>query len=167
MFISVWATSFLVLGFLVMNKVSRYIFVSFIGTIGALMILGCSSKDTPKSSDVQIDSAVIYYDEKPQDVSVPNASIDSSQATPVIPATNDASSTLDLSVNPYYDAGYEQGQEDGYNDGIENIRGDSYDDACRYKGKKRKEYELGYEEGYDAGFDDGFADSGCDSEEEE
>ena len=63
--------------------------------------------------------------------------------------------TLDLSVNPYYDAGYEQGQEDGYNDGIENIRGDSYDDACRYKGKKRKEYELGYEEGYDAGFDDG------------
>lgn len=52
-------------------------------------------------------------------------------------------------------------------DGIENIRGDSYDDACRYKGKKRKEYELGYEEGYDAGFDDGFADSDCDSEEEE
>ena len=51
--------------------------------------------------------------------------------------------------------------------GIENIRGDSYDDACRYKGKKRKEYELGYEEGYDAGFDDGFADSDCDSEEEE
>ena len=39
----------------------------------------------------------------------------------------------------------------------------SYDDACRYKGKKRKEYELGYEEGYD----DGFADSDCDSEEEE
>lgn len=114
-----------------------------------------------------MDSAVIYYEEKPPDVSVPNVSIDSSQAIPVIPATNDATSTLDLSVNPYYDAGYEQGQEDGYNDGIENIRGDSYDDACRYKGKKRKEYELGYEEGYDAGFDDGFADSGCDSEEEE
>lgn len=75
--------------------------------------------------------------------------------------------TLDFSVNSYYDAGYEQGKEEGYNDGIENIRGDSYDDACRYKGKKRKEYELGYEEGYDAGFDDGFADSGCDSEEEE
>ena len=36
-----------------------------------------------------------------------------------------------------------QGQADGYYDGIENIRGDSYDDACRYKGKKRKEYELG------------------------
>lgn len=81
--------------------------------------------------------------------------------------TSDATSALDLSINPYYDAGYDQGQEDGYHDGIENIRGDSYDDVCRYKGKKRKEYELGYEEGYDAGFDDGFADSDCDSGEEE
>lgn len=51
--------------------------------------------------------------------------------------------TLDLSVNPYYDAGYEQGQEDGYNDGIENIRGDSYDDACRYKVKKGRNMSLG------------------------
>ena len=126
-----------------MKKVCRYIFVSFIGTIGALMILGCSSKDTPKSSDVQMDSAVIYYEEMPPDVSVPNVSIDSSQATPVIPATNDATSTLDLSVNPYYDAGYEQGQEDGYNDGIENIRGDSYDDVCRYKGRKGRSMSLG------------------------
>lgn len=126
-----------------MKKVSRYIFVSFIGTIGALMILGCSSKDTPKSSDAQMDSAVIYYEEMPLDVSVPNVSIDSSQATPVIPATNDATSTLNLSVKPYYDAGYEQGQEDGYNDGIENIRGDSYDDACRYKGKKGRSMSLG------------------------
>ena len=57
----------------------------------------------------------------------------------------DATSALDLSINPYYDAGYDQGQEDGYYDGIENTRGDSYDDACRYKGKNRKEYELGYE----------------------
>lgn len=107
------------------------------------MILGCSSKDTPKSSDVQMDSAVIYYEEMPSDVSVPNVSIDSSQAIPVIPATNDATSTFDLSVNPYYDAGYEQGQEDGYNDGIENIRGDSYDDACRYKVKKGRNMSLG------------------------
>ena len=126
-----------------MKKVCRYIFVSFIGTIGALMFLGCSSKDTPKSSDVQMDSAVIYYEEMPPDVSVPNISIDSSQATPVIPATNDVTSTFDLSVNPYYDAGYEQGQEDGYNDGIEYIRGDSYDDVCRYKGRKGRSMSLG------------------------
>lgn len=30
----------------------------------------------------------------------------------------DATSALDLSINPYYDAGYDQGQEDGYHDDI-------------------------------------------------
>ena len=113
-----------------------------------------------------MDTAVIYED-MPQETSVSKVGIDSSQSTLVAPQTHDATSALDLSINPYYDAGYDQGQEDGYYDGIENIRGDSYDDACRYTGKKRKEYELGYEEGYDAGFDDGFADSDYDSEEEE
>lgn len=101
----------------------------------------------------------MIYEDMLQGTSVSKVGIDSSQSTLVSPQTYDATSALDLSINPYYDAGYDQGQEDGYHDGIENIRGDSYDDACRYKGKKRKEYELGYEEGYDAGFDDGFADS--------
>lgn len=68
-----------------------------------------------------------------------------------------------MSVNPYYDAGYEQEQEDGDNDGLENLRGESNDDTCRYKGRKRKDYELGYEEG----FDNGFVDNGYDSENEE
>ena len=113
-----------------------------------------------------MDTAMIYEDML-QGTSVSKVGIDSSQSTLVSPQTHDATSALDLCINPYYDAGYDQGQKDGYYDGIENIRGDSYDDACRYKGKKRKEYELGYEEGYDAGFDDGFADSDCDSEEEE
>lgn len=113
-----------------------------------------------------MDTAMIYED-MPQETSVSKVGIDSSQFALVSPQKTDATSALDLSINPFYDAGYVQGQEDGYYDGIENIRGDSYDDACRYKGKKRKEYELGYEEGYDAGFDDGFADSDCDSEEEE
>ena len=109
----------------------------------------------------------MIYEDMLQGTSVSKVGIDSSQSTLVAPQTHDATSALDLSINPYYAAGYDQGQEDGYHDGIENIRGDSYDDACRYKGKKRKEYELGYEEGYDAGFDDGFADSNCDSDEEE
>ena len=72
-------------------------------------------------------------------------------------------SGIDVSVNPYYDAGYEQGQEDGDNDGLENLRGESNDDACRCRGRKRKDYELGYEEG----FDNGFVDNGYDSENEE
>lgn len=113
-----------------------------------------------------MDTAVIHED-MPQVTSVSKVGIDSFQSTPISPRNSDVTSALDLSINPYYDAGYDQGQEDGYYDGIENVRGDSYDDACRYKGKKWKEYELGYEEGYDAGFDDGFADSGCGSEEEE
>ena len=137
--------------------------VFIVKTIGVLIFTGCSSKNPPKTFD---DTAVIYED-MTQESSVSKVGMDSSQSAPVSLQTHDATSALDLSINPYYDAGYDQGQEDGYHDGIENIRGDSYDDACRYKGKKRKEYELGYEEGYDAGFDDGFADSDCDSEEEE
>lgn len=149
-----------------MKRARTFMIVFIVETIGALMFLGCSSPKNKKSSDAQMDTAMIYED-MPQKTSVSKVGIDSSQSTLVSPQKNDATSALDLSINPYYDAGYDQGQEDGYYDGIENIRGDSYDDACRYKGKNRKEYELGYEEGYDAGFDDVFADSDCDSEEEE
>ena len=151
---------------LVMKRARTFMIVFIVETIGALMFLGCSSPKNKKSSDAQMDTAMIYED-MPQKTSVSKVGIYSSQSTLVSPQKTDATSALDLSINPYYDAGYDQGQEDGYYDGIENIRGDSYDDACRYKGKNRKEYELGYEEEYDAGFDDGFADSDCESEEEE
>ena len=79
--------------------------------------------------------------------------------------TSDATSALDLSINPYYDAGYDQGQEGGImmvSKIYEAILTTTLADI-----RERKEYELGYEEGYDAGFDDGFADSDCDSGEEE
>lgn len=151
---------------MVMKRVRTYMIIFVVEIIGVLMFMGCSFKNPQKTSDASMDTAMIYEDML-QGTSVSKVGIDSSQSTLVSPQTHDATSALDLSINPYYDAGYDQGQEDGYHDGIENIRGDSYDDACRYKGKKRKEYELGYEEGYDAGFDDGFADSDCDSEEEE
>lgn len=147
-------------------KTCANLLVSLIDVMAFILFWECSSKNSPKTSDALMDTAVIHED-MPQVTSVSKVGIDSSQSTLVSPQTHDVISALDLSINPYYDAGYDQGQEDGYHDGIENIRGDSYDHACRYKGKKRKEYELGYEEGYDAGFDDGFADSDCDSEEEE
>ena len=147
-------------------KACANLFVTLIGVVASVLFMGCSSKNPPKTSDAQMDTAMIYED-MPHEASVSKVGIDSSQSTLVSPQKTDATSALNLSINPYYDAGYDQGQEDGYYDGVENIRGDSYDDACRYKGKKRKEYELGYEEGYDAGFDDGFADSDCNSEEEE
>ena len=149
-----------------MKRARTFMIVFIVETIGVLMFLGCSSPKNKKKSDAPTDTAMIYED-MPQETSVSKVGIDPSQPTLVAPQKTDATSALNLSINPFYDAGYVQGQEDGYYDGIENIRGDSYDDACRYKGKKRKEYELGYEEGYDAGFDDGFADSNCDSDEEE
>lgn len=149
-----------------MKRARTFMIVFIVETIGVLMFLGCSSTKNKKTSDAPMDTAMIYED-MPQETSVSKVGIDSSQSTLVSPQKTDATSALNLSINPYYDAGYDQGQEDGYYDGIENTRGDSYDDVCRYKGKKRKEYELGYEEGYDAGFDDGFADSDCESEEEE
>ena len=132
-----------------------------------MQLLGCSSKSIT-SSQTEVDTMNIYGDdEEALSVQEPTVNLDSLQGNSTNDAPQHSGSGIGVSVNPFYDEGYEHGHEDGYNDGIENVRGDSYDDSCRYKGKKRKEYVLGYEEGYEAGFDDGFADSGANSEEEE
>lgn len=130
--------------------------------------MGCSLKEKNVPSD-SADNALeeMQYEPIPQTDHAPSVDIDSLKYHSISDTHHKKLSGFDLSVNPYYDAGYDQGHEDGYNDGIENLRGDSYDDSCRYKGKKRREYENGYEEGYEAGFDDGFADSDFDSEDEE
>lgn len=136
--------------------------------VALALLLGCSTKEknTPRGSSSQRVEENIYGQETQVILEVP-INLDSLKANSISNTQHSCYSGIDVSVNPYYDEGFDQGQEDGYNDGIENLRGDSYDDACRYKGKKRKEYELGYEEGYEAGFDDGFADSDCNSEDEE
>ncbi len=140
-----------------------------LGLVASMLFLGCSSNSTPSNQTAE-DTANIYESSEEQN-SQPfpnvNVNLDSLRANSISDIQNNSRSGIDVSVNPYYDAGYEQGQEDGYDDGIENLRGDSYDDSSRYKGKARREYELGYEEGYEAGFDDGFADSDYDSEDEE
>lgn len=110
-------------------KACDSLFVPLIGVVASVLFMGCSSKNPQKTSDAQMDTAMIYED-MPQKTSVSKVGIDSSQSTLVSPQKTDATSALNLSINPYYDAGYDQGQEDGYYDGIENIRGDSYDDAC-------------------------------------
>ena len=127
---------------LVMKRARTFMIVFIVETIGVLMLLGCFSPKNKKSSDAQMDTAVIYED-MPQETSVSKVGIDSSQSTLVSQQTHDATSALDLSINPYYDAGYDQGQEDGYYDGIENTRGDSYDDACRYKERKGRNMSWG------------------------
>ena len=114
-----------------LTKVKAYanLFVPLIGVVASVLFMGCSSKNPQKTSDAQMDTAMIYED-MPQETSVSKVGIDSSQSTLVSLQKTDATSALDLSINPYYDVGYDQGQENGYYDGIENIRGDSYDDAC-------------------------------------
>ena len=69
--------------------------VFIVETIGALMFLGCSSPKNKKSSDAQMDTAMIYED-MPQKTSVSKVGIDSSQSTLVSPQKTDATSALDL-----------------------------------------------------------------------
>ncbi len=123
-------------------KACANLFVPLIGVVVSVLFMGCSSKNPPKTPDAQMDTAVIHEDML-QETSVSKVGIDSSQSTLVSPQKTDATSALDLSINPYYDAGYDQGQDDGYYDGIENTRGDSYDDACRYKERKGRNMSWG------------------------
>lgn len=132
-----------------------------------LLLISCSSNQPQKSSDNET-----LNNTRTTEVStsseIPDISLDSLQVISInADNTHNRQSGGEVRVNPYYDEGYDNGMDDGYNDGQENVRMDSYDDWCRYKGKKREEYELGYEEEYEAGFDDGFADSNFNSEDEE
>ena len=102
-------------------KACANLLVPLIGVVASVLFTGCSSKNPPKSSDAPMDTAMIYEDML-KGTSVSKVGIDSSQSTLVAPQTHDATSALDLSINPYYDAGYDQGQKDGYYDVIENIR---------------------------------------------
>lgn len=60
-----------------------------------------------------------------------------------------------ITISKYYEKGYDAGYDDGEDDAVmENGWGGQFDDSCPYKGKARKEYQLGYEEGYEAGYYD-------------
>lgn len=145
------------------RDILKYSFCLFVETV---LSFGCTSKKASPSAS-PINETENMYDTTLQTNFRTSDGYDTASTIKQEAPKHSNLSSLELSVNPYYDEGYEQGQEDGYNDGIENLRGDSYDDSCHYRGKRRKEYELGYEEGYDTGFDDGFADSGLNSEDEE
>ena len=133
----------------------------------SFLIISCSSNQPPRPAVTKAPrntkTAVAASSAEITDISLDSLRMNSVNADII----HNRQGGSEVCVNPYYDEGYENGMEDGYNDGQENVRMDSYDDWCRYKGKKREEYELGYEEGYEAGFDDGFADSNFNSEDEE
>lgn len=133
----------------------------------SFLLISCSSNQPPKSAVTEeprnTRTAVAASSAEITDIFLDSLRMNSVNADII----HNRQGGSEVCVNPYYDEGYGNGMEDGYNDGQENVRMDSYDDWCRYKGKKREEYELGYEEGYEVGFDDGFADSNFNSEDEE
>lgn len=133
----------------------------------SFLLISCSSNQPPRPAVTEAPrntkTAVAASSAEITDISLDSLRMNSVNADII----HNRQGGSEVCVNPYYDEGYENGMEDGYNDGQENVRMYSYDDRCRYKGKKREEYELGYEEGYEAGFDDGFADSNFNSEDEE
>ena len=92
-------------------KACANLFVPLIGVVVSVLFMGCSSKNPPKTSDAQMDTAVIYED-MPQETSVSKVGIDSSQSTLVSQQTHDATSALDLSIKPYYDVGFDDGFAD-------------------------------------------------------
>lgn len=65
-------------------KACANLFVSLIGVVASVLFMGCSSKNPQKSSDAQMDTAVIYED-MPQETSVSKVGIDSSQFALVSP----------------------------------------------------------------------------------
>lgn len=58
--------------------------VPLIGVVVSVLLMGCSSKNPPKTSDAPMDTAMIYED-MPQKTSVSKVGIDSSQSTLVSP----------------------------------------------------------------------------------
>lgn len=75
--------------------------------------------------------------------------------TPAVPRETEVSSSLSSAYQEGYDKGYEDGEDDATSG---NGWQEQFDDACRYKGKARHDYEQGYEEGYEAGYYDQRAD---------
>lgn len=135
--------------------------------IMSLLLASChnnSGTNKEKSTDIYYEEDTSWIAPSTNTHLVDTASNPAQKTEKMLPTDN---ATSVRTVNRYYDAGYDAGYEDGYNDGIENVRKDSYDDDCRYRGWKSEEYQLGYDEGYDAGFDDGYADNGGDPDKEE
>lgn len=112
--------------------------VSYCLLIGAVLdlVLSCTSQTSPipdyspKEMRSVYDSMSHTHSSKMEDIDTASTNI---QTFP----RHSKKLSPDISVNHYYDEGYNQGQEDGYNDGIEKLRGDSYDDSCHYHGKKK------------------------------
>lgn len=131
----------------------------------AFSIAFCSCKGTQeKNSETQpADSVAIVAEPDTVVTDSTFAEVHSIDSLPLpiaeVPETNPNPVYVEPKTTKAYDEGYDNGYDDGYEDGVDrNGYQSSYDESCRYKGKKMRDYEDGYEEGYEDGYYDGKAD---------
>lgn len=152
-----------------MTKKSEITFMGVaINTIVIITTLfcGCSSnqKESGKLKE-QVDviaptTPAPYYEAPVYHTPVVSSQPTSTAAEEVKPSkepspVEEKPATLEVKLSRYYEEGYEKGYDDGEDDAVmDNGWGGQFDDECRYKGKKRKEYQEGYEDGYEAGYYD-------------
>ena len=153
-----------------MVKNRHFYIIVILFTIG--IFSGCTSNSIPEEKEPVADNKTTErispsYDYSPTSDSYSpsqpfqeESKIDQKMSEEVLKV---AASTISRWYQEGYDNGYDDGEDDAL--GRNGYRG-QYDDSCKYKGKKRRDYQLGYEEGYEAGFDDNIADDGSDDEYE-
>ena len=130
-----------------------------------LLICGCNSSHNKVSEQQQehvSERALIYQEPNypTQTYTAPETTTTTQEYIPKSEPTQmqqqpHPQPTQETTISRYYEEGYEKGYDDGEDDAVmDNGWGGQFDDSCPYKGKKRKDFQLGYEEGYEAGYYD-------------
>ena len=139
------------------NFVGAAVLVLFV----VFLIYTCSgdAKQEQKSEPPKVSAPSPVYEQPryivPPSAEVPkNNSVQEQKHEVEVPAEQPAPLPT-VHVSKYYEKGYDAGYDDGEDDAVmDNGWGGQFDDSCPYKGKARKDYQLGYEEGYEAGYYD-------------
>ncbi len=140
-----------------------------------LIITACNRqrevKETWEPDMGVVDSGVIPPQPAPNILSTPDSVVPPSSSEATVPpsllpenhspagekaqASSKSTPVRKVTLSREYQEGYGNGYDDGEDDAVgDNGYGGQYDDSCRYKGKKRRDYEEGYEDGYEAGYYD-------------
>lgn len=135
-----------------------------VGSLFLLSLCGCDSKQNNENLPQEYQSAEPYP--RPYERPVPQSQYPSSSSTtenneeaskPEATVVTTPSPVIQTTVSRYYQEGYDKGYDDGEDDAVSgNGWGGQFDDECRYKGEKLRDYQQGYEEGYEAGYDDNY-----------
>lgn len=150
---------------------NRYINIALF-LFAITLFSGCSSNSKPEKKNSSVEENIYEQTESSYDYTPASETYTPTPSVQEEPQIDQKMSEEVLKVaastiSRWYQEGYDRGYEDGEDDALSrNGYEGQYDDSCRYKGKKRKEYQLGYAEGYEAGFYDNVADDGSDDEYE-